>query len=133
MNKEIQKVGNLFYLEKIDKNVSKQTYEPVSYEQWKMLRELEPAKFILDYVYYVKLKKEQYDAEVERRKYCEFECKGLTYNLHQSSIEDTKRLINDIKSGDRFEKWYNPELVESILNYVELLKQNENESRNTNN
>jgi len=117
MNKEIQKVGNLFYLEKIDKNVSKQTYEPVSYEQWKMLRELEPTKFILDYDYYVKLKKEQYDAEVERRKYCEFEYKGLTYNLHQSSIEDTKRLINDIKSGYRFEKWYNPELVESVLNY----------------
>ena len=117
MNKEIPIVGNLFYLEKIDKNVNKQMYEPVSYEQWKMLRELEPTKFIVGYDYYIKLKKEQYDAEVKRKEECVLELKDFLYNLDPSRIDNTKMLINEIQSGDRFEKWYNPELVEAILNY----------------
>jgi hypothetical protein len=38
-NKEILKYGVVYYFQKIDKNVSEQRYEPVSYEMWKMLRD----------------------------------------------------------------------------------------------
>ena len=56
MTKEILKYGVLYYLQKIDKNVSEQRYEPVSYEYWKMLRDLEPTKFGGDYDFYIRLK-----------------------------------------------------------------------------
>jgi len=34
---EILKTGTLTYLRKIDKNVKIEAYEPVSFENWKML------------------------------------------------------------------------------------------------
>ena len=118
MSKEIfDKDGVVHYLQKIDKNVSEQLYEPVSYEQWKMLRELEPTKFIFDYDSYVKAKKEQFENEIERRKNCEFEVMAYQYSLHPADIDKTKQTIKDIQSSERFEKWYSGDLVESILNY----------------
>jgi hypothetical protein len=116
MSKEISRYGIVHYLQKIDKNVSEQKYEPVSYEQWKMLRELEPTKFIFDYDFYVEVKKEQFENEIERRKNCEFEVMGYHYSLHPADIDKTKQTIKDIQSSERFEKWYRGDLVESILN-----------------
>ena len=118
MSKEILKYGLLHYVQKIDKNVSEQRYEPVSYEYWKMLRELEPTKFENDYDFYIKLKKEQYESEVERRKNCTFELHSKHYSLHPSDIDKTKQSIRDIQSNELFEKWYDSEdVIESILNY----------------
>ena len=118
MSKEILKYGTLHYLQRIDKNVSQQRYEPVSYEQWKMLRELEPTKLGDDYGFYTKLKKEQYESEVERRKNCTIEFLNKHYSLHPSDIDKTKQSIRDIQSNELFEKWYNNEdVIESILNY----------------
>jgi hypothetical protein len=118
MSKEILKYGLLHYLQKVDKNVSEQRYEPVSYEQWKMLRELEPTKFINDYDFYTKSKKEQYESEVERRKDCKFELHSTNYSLRPEHIDKTKQSIREIQSNELFEKWYNNEdVIESILNY----------------
>tara|TARA_R110000737_G_scaffold325769_1_gene339251 strand:+ start:904 stop:1260 length:357 start_codon:yes stop_codon:yes gene_type:complete len=118
MSKEILKYGLLHYLQKIDKNVSEQRYEPVSYEYWKRLRELEPTKLGNDYDFYTKLKKEQYESEIERRKNCEFELHSKHYSLHPSDIDKTKQSIRDIQSNELFETWYNSEdVIESILNY----------------
>ena len=117
MSKEILKYGVIYYLQKIDKNVSEQIYEPVSYEHWKMLRDLEPTKFSDDYDFYVRLKKEQYESEVERRKNCELELRCKHYTLHPADIDKTKESFRDIQSNERFESWYNKELVETILNY----------------
>ncbi len=101
----------------VDKNVSEQIYEPVSYEHWKMLRDLEPSKMLGDYDSYVRLKKEQYESEVERRKNCELELRCKHYTLHPADIDKTKESFRDIQSNERFESWYNKELVETILNY----------------
>jgi hypothetical protein len=117
MSKEILKYGVVHYLQKIDKNVSEQEYDPVSYEQWKLLRDLEPTKFIFDYDFYVKVKKEQFENEIERRKECEFELMCFGYSLHPADIDKTKQSIKDIQSSERFEKWYSGDVVESILNY----------------
>ena len=118
MSKEILKYGTLHYLQKIYKNVSEQRYEPVSCEQWKMLRELEPTKFRNDYDFYTKSKKEQYESEVERRKNCTIEVIGKHYSLHPADIDKTKQSIRDIQSNELFEKWYpNEDVIESILNY----------------
>ena len=118
MSKEILKYGTLHYLQRIDKNVSQQRYEPVSYEQWKMLRELEPTKLGDDYGFYTKLKKEQYESDVERRKNCTIEFLNKHYSLHPSDIDKTKQSIRDIQSNELFEKWYpNEDVIESILNY----------------
>jgi hypothetical protein len=118
MSKEILKHGVIYYLQKIDKNVSEQIYEPVSYEHWKMLRDLEPTKFSDDYDFYVRLKKEQYESGVERRKNCEFDLHSKHYSLHPSDIDKTKQSIRDIQSNELFETWYdNGDVVESILNY----------------
>ena len=117
MSKEILQYGVVFYLRKIDKNVNKQQYEPVSYEQWKMLRDLEPTKFINDYDWYVRSKKEQFESEVERRKNCELELMSYHYNLHPACIDKTKQSIVDIQSNERFENWFNRDMIESILNY----------------
>jgi len=117
MNKEILKYGVVYYLQKVDKNVSEQEYDPVSYEQWKMLRDLEPTKFRLDYDWYVKSKKEQFESEIERRKKCEFEFMTYSYSLHPADIDKTKQSIKDIQSSERFERWHWGDFVESILNY----------------
>jgi len=119
MSKEISKYGVIYYLQKIDKNVSEQRYEPVSYEYWKMLRDLEPTKFGGDYDFYIRLKKEQYESEVERRKNCESELVSKHYSFfHPDDIDKTKQTIKEIRSNERFVKWADDELVESILNYV---------------
>jgi len=118
MSKEmLKKYGVLYYLQKMDKRISEQLYEPISYEQWKLLRELEPTKFRNDYGWYVQSKKEQFELEVERRKNCEFEIMSKHYSLHPSDIDKTKQSIRDIQSNERFEKWYNEGVVEAILNY----------------
>lgn len=117
MTKEILKYGSLSYLRKMDINVNYQTYDPVSYEQWKMLRDLEPSKFFSDYDTYVKSKKQQYMAEVEHRKRGGFEFKSVTYSLHSASIDATKQLIREIQSDELFVEWYDNELVTAILNY----------------
>ena len=80
--KDLTKIGNLFYFKKIDKNINPDLYVPISYEYWKMLRGWEPSKFTLDYEHYIQLKKEQYNNEVEHRKYIKFEIRCYMYNLH---------------------------------------------------
>lgn len=118
MSEEILKCGNLYYLQKIDKNVSEQMYEPVSYEHWKMLRDLEPSKFLNDYDFYVKSKKEQFELDLERRSDCELVLNCQNYSLHPGDINRTKQVIKDIQSNERFVKWYpNNGVVELILNY----------------
>ena len=95
MSREILKYGVVYYLQKIDKNESEQRYEPVSYENWKMLRDLEPTKFINDYEWYVKSKKEQFEQQVERRKNCELEMMSKHYSLHPSDIDKTYHVDRD--------------------------------------
>lgn len=106
-------------LRKYQKKISPYLYDPVSYEQWKMLRELESTKFIVDYEFYVKLKMEQYNNEVERRKTATLELVGYMYNLHPTCIIKTKEQIRNIESDPLFEKWQNDEIKEQILNYHE--------------
>jgi len=117
MSKEIAKIGVVHYLQKIDKRVKKEIYDPVSYEQWKMLRELEPTKFINDYDFYVQSKKEQFELEVERKKNVGlvFACKY--YSLHPEEIEKTKQTIKDIEANPRFVRWYHKDTIHVILNY----------------
>jgi len=117
MSKEIAKYGVVYYLQKIDKEVKKEVYDPVSYEQWKLLRDLEPTKFRNDYDFYVQSKKEQFESEVERRKNCELELKSIHYSLHQADIEKTKQTIKDIQSNPRFDSWYHEDTIHAILNY----------------
>jgi hypothetical protein len=118
MSNEILKYGVVYYLQKIDKKISKQQYEPVSYEQWKMLRELEPTKFRNDYDWYVQSKKEQFDQEVEIRKNCGLELMTKHYSLHPKDIDKTKQSIRDIQSNERFEKWCTDEhIIETIINH----------------
>ena len=116
-NKEILKYGVVYYFQKIDKNVSGQIYEPVSYEMWKMLRDLEPTKFRSDYDWYVRSKKEQFENEIERRKNCELELMSKRYSLHPADIDKTKQTIRDIQTHERFVNWCNEDVIETILNY----------------
>lgn len=113
---QIQKIGTLHYLRKIDKNVKEENYEPVSLENFRLLRDLEPGKFGLDYENYCALKKEQYNREVEQRKNCDYEMIGYRYNLYD--VEKTKKEIMEIISDDNFDKWLSEqELVDKVLNY----------------
>ena len=106
---------HLFYFNRVDKNVRQDQYDPVSYEQWKMLRELEPTKFRHGYDAYVIMKREQYDEEVERRKNVTFELTSVYYNIDANSIVKTKQLIYNIQNNPFFEKWEKPELAKEIL------------------
>jgi hypothetical protein len=117
MSKEITKYGVVNYFQKIDKEVKIEIYDPVSYDQWKMLRGLEPSKFRNDYNWYVQSKKEQFESEVERKKNCELEVKCKHYSLHPAEIEETKQTIKDIESNPRFVKWCNEDTIHAILNY----------------
>jgi hypothetical protein len=115
-NIQINKLGILFYLNKVEKTVNPETYEPVSKESWKMLRDLEPGKFGLSYDSYVQLKKEQFDSEIERRKKSDYELISYHYNLYD--IIKTKQKINEIKSDPLFYKRQtDQEIIDYILSY----------------
>jgi hypothetical protein len=111
-------IGILYYLSEVDQNVSEEMYEPVSFETWKMLRELEPTKFTVPYNSYVLMKKEQFEREVESRKKSTIELKSLHYTTHPSSIGDTQKAIRKVIDSPLFVKWFNDrdiELVERIM------------------
>tara|TARA_R110000772_G_scaffold57747_5_gene130666 strand:- start:6155 stop:6505 length:351 start_codon:yes stop_codon:yes gene_type:complete len=107
--------GVLYYFEHIDKNVNPEIYDPVSYEQWKMLRELEPTKFRNGYDFYVTSKKEQFDSEVERRKSCSLEIKTVHFDLTYQNLKGTQKTLTKIQENILFDKWSDKELVNKIL------------------
>jgi hypothetical protein len=108
--------GILHYFKTINKYVNPQMYEPVSFENWKMLRELEPGKFSGGYEFYIKSKEEQYEVEVERRRNCEIELCSVHYNIDKNNLEDTKKNLKIIEGDILFEKWVNKELANKIIN-----------------
>lgn len=113
---ELLHKGVIWYLQ-IPKPESKQLYEPVSYEHWKMLRDLEPTKFRNDYFTYVKIKEEAYNVMLKNKKESSFELLNYFYDINYHSIEGTKKAIQTISEDSFFEKWLNKELVEQILKY----------------
>ena len=105
----ILKTGVLYYFDRPDPDVSQEMYEPVSYENWKLLRELEPTKFTLDYKGYCQLKLEQYTKEVEDRKKTAFYLKSVFYSVHPEMIENTRKSLRKIIESPFFEKWVRTE------------------------
>ena len=108
--------GVIYYLTDVDKNVSPDLYDPVSYEQWKLLRELEPGKITNNYESYVELKREQYEGEVESRKNCNHILNTISYNLKDNQLEDTKRRLMIVQEDPLFNKWLAQDVVDYILN-----------------
>jgi hypothetical protein len=101
----ILQTGVLYYFDRPDPKVNPEMYEPVSYENWKMLRELEPTKFTLDYDGYIQLKKEQFEREVEERKNVTFYLKSVLYSTRPEMIEQTRKSIRKIIENPFFDKW----------------------------
>ena len=116
MKDNILKQGVIYYLLKVDKNVNPKNYEPCSFEQWKMLRDLEPSKFGNDYDFYVKLKEDQFKQEQERRENCSLDLHSVMYSLYDSDIDSTRDNINKIESNILFKEWVKPETIEIIKN-----------------
>jgi hypothetical protein len=108
-----------YYLSKVDKTIPPDKYKPVSYEYWLMLKELEPSKFGDDYKFYLRLKQEQYDREVESKKNCSAELKCFVVILDSrkyETIENAKKQIKETESDPFFDKWVNEIVVKDILN-----------------
>jgi len=114
---KILSLGNLFYLKKYDE-IKDETYEPVSKEYWKILRDLEPSKFGLTYSDYIELKREQHEKEINNRKKSSLELMTYTYSLNPIMLENTKKTIKEIQSNELFERWVTEkEIIDYILNY----------------
>ncbi len=113
------KTGELVYYQlKVEKIPNGQMYDPVSYENWKMLRELQPTKFKIPYNEYVELRNEEFLEEVERRKLVDFEIKTIYYKLTHEGIMEVKERMLNIQSSKNFNKWLmSDESVQLILNY----------------
>jgi hypothetical protein len=113
----IPPVGVIYYL-RTPKPIIDEQYEPVSFEQWKMLRELEPTKFRLSYDDYVQTKKEQHEAMIESRKNASYELVSIAYSLDNRDIENTQTRIRDIVESDYFVKWIGDEEVNDIIQEI---------------
>ena len=113
----IQEVGTIYYTKKPNPHVDEKFYEPVSFESWKMLRDLEPSKFGLPYEEYVEIKMAQFEAEKERRKNTSFELQSVFYSIRPEMIESTRKTLSKIKNDTFFNKWegLGGEIVEFIL------------------
>lgn len=110
-------IGNIFYLRKYAE-IKDETYEPVSKEYWKMLRDLEPGKFGLTYSDYVELKRKQHEKDIEQRKKSNLELVNYMYSLHPNMLENTKKTIKEIQSNELFNRWMtDKEIIDFILNY----------------
>jgi hypothetical protein len=109
----------IYYLEQIDKNIPKDKYKPVSYDQWLMLKELEPSKFGFSYKDYIKIKKEQFNQETEQLKDATLRLQSIMLAIdirNPKSIQTAKDKIKEIESGNFFDSWPNKQEVDSILN-----------------
>lgn len=117
----IQEVGTIYYTKKPNPHVDEKFYEPVSFESWKMLRDLEPSKFGLPYEEYVEIKRTQFEAEKEKRKNTAFELQSVFYSIRPEMIESTRKALSKIKNDPFFNRWEGPggEIVEFILKGVE--------------
>lgn len=111
--------GILHYYLKVEKIPHSDLYNPVSFEQWKMLRELEPSKFIVPYSTYVEMKNDEYLNEIERRKNCSLELKNFRYYLSgENSIDKPqKELIRKIENNPLFDYWVDKNHKNWVLNY----------------
>jgi hypothetical protein len=112
-----REVGTIYYTKKPNPNVDEKYYEPVSFESWKMLRDLEPSKFGLPYEDYVELKRNQFEEEKKRRSTVSLELCSVFYSLRPEMIESTRKSIEKIKSDPFFNQWEGPgeEIVALIL------------------
>ena len=108
--------GVVYYMDNIDKNINPEMYEPVSYDGWKMVRELEPTKFNLPYGDYIKLKETQFNIEVERRSLCSLELKSYMYDICDDYLHSTKNKIIEIQTNPMFHSWLEIERINQILN-----------------
>jgi len=110
-------VGTIYYTKKPNPNVDEKYYEPVSFESWKMLRDLGPSKFGLPYEDYVELKRNQFEEEKKRRGTVSLELCSVFYSLRPEMIESTTKSIEKIKSDPFFNQWEGPgkEIVALIL------------------
>lgn len=119
-NNCIKEQGIIYYFERPDPNVNPQMYHPVSYEHWKMLRDLEPSKFNVDYECYVQLKEEQFEREVEYRKTVSIHLKSVYYSTHPKMIEQTRKSLRKIIENPFFDRWASTEESEMVNNILTL-------------
>lgn len=113
------KYGILHYFNHVDKDVKLDQYDPVSYDQWKMLRDLEPTKFRGTYDEYVSIKKAQYDAEVLNRTKVKFTLEGFYYSTREVADKVIAKLeIEKIEANPLFNKWVYEADINELKNYI---------------
>lgn len=113
------KYGFLPYFNHVDKDVKLDQYDPVSYDQWKMLRDLEPTKFRGTYDEYVSRKKEQYDAEVLNRAKISLTLESFYYSTREVADKViTKLNIEKIEANPLFDKWVYEADINELKNYI---------------
>jgi len=108
----------LHYLIEIDKTIPVDKYKPASYDQWIMLKELEPTKFGYDYQLYINLKEKEFNEEVESLKNCAFKLETITIAIDirvVETIEKLKNKIKEIETNVLFNRWLNPIEVKDLL------------------
>jgi hypothetical protein len=113
------KYGFLHYFNHVDKDVKLDQYDPVSYDQWKMLRDLEPTKFRGTYNQYVLNKREQYNAEVIIRAKVSLTLESFYFTT--TNVEDrviTQVNIEKIEANPLFDKWVNEADINELKNYI---------------
>jgi hypothetical protein len=113
----IPPVGVIYYL-RTAKPILDETYEPVSFENWKMLRELEPTKFQLTYDEYVQSKKGQHEVMIESRRNAQHELVSIAYSLDERDIENTQTRIRAVVESDDFVEWLGDEEVNNIIQEI---------------
>lgn len=114
-------VGNLPYLVKVDKNVNYEMYEPMSYDNWKLFRDLSPGKMGSTYKEYCDLKRKSYTDEIERRKDIEYELKMFQYDTNFTSLNKTKKAILEIENSDLFKEWCGETTIDYKNEILKLL------------
>ena len=109
------KMGFVHYFRRKPK-VIESDYEPMSFDLWKMFRDLEPSKFGLNYETYIRIKKEQYETKLESQKNVTLELVAFRYDLNEFELPHTKKEIGKIETDPLFEKWVQMEKIKEISN-----------------
>lgn len=113
------KYGFLHYFNNVDMDVKLDQYDPVSYDQWKMLRDLEPTKFRGTYDEYVTNKKAQYDAEVLNRTKIKFTLESFFYSTTKNEDKAIAKFdIEKIESNPLFNKWVNENDINELKKII---------------
>jgi hypothetical protein len=110
--------GILFYHKEIDDY--DKIYCPPSVSEWERMKSYEPGGFQLGYVDYVRIKKIQFDIQLENRKNAKYMIAQVPYCTRESHLLFTQKELRRVMGSPNFIEWLDEDTEEIVNDILDL-------------